>query len=46
MSRTASDADEEFVRRSLRIATLWLGIIVAAGLCLIFFSDAFLNTFA
>ncbi|GAB3685113.1 hypothetical protein GCM10028857_15040 [Salinarchaeum chitinilyticum] len=46
MSSSASDVDEDFMRRSAKIATLWLGIIVAAGIGLVVFSDAFLSTFA
>lgn len=46
MTSTTSDVDEDFVRRASRIATLWLGIIVAAGVGLIVFSDTFLATFA
>lgn len=46
MTNAASDVDEDFVRRSARIATLWVVAIVVAGICLIAFQDAFLSTFA
>lgn len=46
MTEAATEADADFVRRSVRIATLWLAIIVAAGVGLVVFSDAFLATFA
>ena len=46
MTDAATEVDEDFVRRSVRIATIWLGAIVVAGLGLIFFSDVFLSTFA
>ncbi|WP_187292616.1 hypothetical protein [Salinarchaeum sp. Harcht-Bsk1] len=46
MADAATQVDEDFMRRSARLLALWLGIIVAAGVALIFFSDAFLATFA
>jgi hypothetical protein len=46
MSSTSADVDEDFMRRAGRLLTIWLGIIVLAGLGLIFFSDSFLATFA
>jgi len=46
MTSTSADVDEEFMRRAGRLLTIWLAIIVLAGLGLIFFSDSFLSTFA